>query len=267
MHWYVDFERWYVGGFLTLFGLFVAWKGAELGSCSRLFYRELRDPKLKERFVPVVDRRKELEGDNAWARRITGLSATLFGVLVLLRAINPVIGYALICAVLAIVTSQIYLKMRNRSERRAASLQPRTTTSAVPAVWYVGAVLSAILPVTLVGYPNLRISAAIVAVACAAIVAVAARTAKMAALLAGDDPDVELYVDNRLRWTRVTGQLELAYAASYVFIAMSKPALPAGSPAITTLYTASWVLFFGFAIWALARFFFGRIRVNAAARR
>ncbi len=267
MHGYLEFERWYVGGFLAVFGLFIVWKGATLGSCSHFFCLELRDRTLRERFAPVVERRNLLEGDNGWARRITGLSAVLFGVLVLVRTVNPVIGYALLCAVLAIVTSQIYLSMRNRSEHRAASLQPRTATTSVPALWYAGAVLSAILPLATLGYPNLRISAIIVAIACTAIVIVAARTAKMAALLAGDDPEIEVYVDNRLRWTRVTGLLELAYAASYLFVSMSKPELPAGTPSVTALFVASWVLFFGFAIWAIARYFLQRPRANALVRR
>lgn len=263
MHWYVEFERWYVGAFLTLFGLFILWKGAAFNSCSRFFYLELRDTRLKDRFAPVVERRKELERGNDWAWRVAGLSSMLFGLLVIVRALSPVIGYALLCADLAIVMSQIYLNMRNRSERRAASLQPRTATSAVPVLWYVGALISAALPLAFISYPSLRVPAVIVAAACVTIVLVAARTSQMAALLAGDDPDIELYVDTRLRWSRVSGLLALAYAASYVFIAFSKPELRNGPPWIAGVETASWVLFFGFGLWAIVRYFVERMRVKA----
>lgn len=266
MHqWYLEFERWYVGGFLTLFGLVMAWKGDAFNSCRCFFYFELHDAELKTRFEPVVARRRELEGDNEWAWRVTGASAALFGVLVMLKVLSPVIGYALLCADLAIVTSQIYLSMRNRSERRAASLQPRTPTTAVPALWYAGAGLSALLSLVLVIYPSLRISALIVTAACAAIIVVAMRTAHMAALLAGDDADIELYIDNRLRWSRVSGLLVLAYAASYIFIALSKPVLRSGPSWIGGVEVASWVLFFGFCIWAIARFFTERMRMKATS--
>jgi hypothetical protein len=261
--WHLEFERWYIGAFLTLFGLFIVWKGAAFNSCTRFFYLELRDPRLKDRFAPVVARRRELESGNDWAWRAAGLSATLFGILVLVKALSPVIGYALLCADFAIVMSQIYMNMRNRSERRAASLQPRTSTSAVPVLWYVGALASAALALTLIVYPNLRVPAAIVSAACVAIVVVAARTSKMAALLAGDDPDIELYVDTRLRWSRVSGLLALAYASGYVFIAMSTPELRGGPSWIAGVETASWVLFFGFGIWAVARYFVERMRVKA----
>ncbi len=262
MHWYVEFERWYIGGFLTLFGLCIVWKGAAFNSCSRFFYLELRDARLKDRFAPVVQRRKDLESGNDWAWRVAGLSAVLFGALVIVQVLSPVIGYALLCADLAVVMSQIYLNMRNCSERRAASLQPRTPTSAVPVLWYVGALFAAALALALIVYPNLRAPAVIVAVACVTIVVVAARTSQMAALLAGDDPDIELYVDTRLRWSRVFGLLALAYASSYVFIAMSKPEVRTG-PWITGVETASSILFFGFGIWAIARYFLERMRVRA----
>ena len=266
MHqWYLEFERWYVGGFLTLFGLVTIWKGAAFSSCRCFFYFERHDARLKARFEPVIERRGELEGDNKWAWRITGASIALVGVLVLLSMLSPVIGYALLCADFAIVTSQIYLSMRNRGERRAASLQPRTPTTAVPALWYAGAVLSALLSLTLVIYPSLRISALIVTASCLTTLVVAMRTAHMAALLAGDDPDIELYVDNRLRWSRVSSLLVLAYAASYVFIAMSKPVLRSGPPWIAGVEDASWILFFGFGIWAIARFFLERMRVKATS--
>lgn len=263
MHWYVEFERWYVGGFLTLFGLFIVWKGDGFNSCSRLFFFELRDAHLKDRFTRVVERRKGLESGNDWAWRLAGVSASVFGVLVLVRALNPLIGYALLCADLAVVISQIYLSMRNRSERRAASLQPRTPTSTIPLLWYAGGIATTLLALSLVVYPTLRISAVIVGAACLAIVVVAARTAQMAALLAGDDPDVEVYVDNRLRWSRIAGLLILAYASSYVFIAMSTPELRNSPGWIGNAEVASWILFLGFAIWAVARFFFERMRVNA----
>jgi hypothetical protein len=107
VQWYVEFQRRYVGGFLTLFGLLIAWKGEGFSSCSRLFFFELRDARLKDRFARVVERRKGLEAGNDWAWRLAGLSAIAFGVLVLSRALDPLIGYALLCADLAIMTSQI----------------------------------------------------------------------------------------------------------------------------------------------------------------
>jgi hypothetical protein len=265
MVWTEDFPRWYIGSFLILFGILMIWKGRSFGCCKRFFYLELRDPHLKDRFAPVIERRSELEGDNTTTRRIAGYCAAFFGALVFLKVTSPVVGYALLCADLAVINSQLYLRMRNRSARRAASLQPRSITSAVPAVWFAGGIVASILPLALWNVHSARGSAFVVAVSCAVIVWLAARTSDMAALLAGDDPDIEVYVDNRLRWSRVAGLLVLAYAVSYVFIAMSKVDAASTSALINAAFTASWVLFFGFGIWAAVVFFRGRMRAKASS--
>ena len=263
MHWYDVFAIWYIGCFLIGFGVLMVWKGQAISSCRRFFYFELRDPQVKDRFSAVVARRNELEGDNTFTWRLTGYCAIFFGALVLFKAINPVIGYALLCADLAVIMASLYSRMRNRGERRAASLNRRSVTTSVPALWFASAIVSSLLPLALWNTPGVRGWALLVTVACLVIVYLAAQTSTMAALLAGDDPDIEVYVDNRLRWSRVVSMLSLAYAVSYVFIAMSTPRISESPPMLAALQIVSSVLVFAFALWTLIVFFRGRYRMKA----
>lgn len=265
MQWHELFAVWYIGCFLIVFGIAVVWRGQALSNCRRFFYFELRDPLLKERFSTVVQRRNELEGDYTTSWRVTGLVSMVFGALVLARLITPVVGYALFCSDVAIILSQIYSGMRNRSVRRAASLQPRSITTSVPIVWYAGGMISALLPLGLWMYPSARGPAVVVTVACAVILFVALRTSEMAALLAGDDPEIEVYVDNRLRWSRVAGLLALTYAASFVFIAVTGPPLKLSPPFVVGVNIASDVLVLGFFLWALVVYFRGRVRAKTTS--
>jgi hypothetical protein len=84
-----ELQRWFIGAFITIFGLWMALQGHKLSTCSRFFYFELKDARLGERFAPVVVRRKELEGGYEWAWRLAGLSSMFFGALVLLRILQP----------------------------------------------------------------------------------------------------------------------------------------------------------------------------------
>ncbi|HET9030140.1 MAG TPA: hypothetical protein VFN49_08185, partial [Candidatus Aquilonibacter sp.] len=247
-------------------GVVIALRGRALSSCRRFFQFELRDPQLKDRFSAVLDRRNEIEGDRTLGWRLTGCFSMLVGALVLVRVLAPVVGYALFCAALAVVMSHLYLSMRNRSVRRAASLTPRTVYSAAPPLCFLGALIAALLPLAISWFDSsARYSGALVACACLAIAVVAARTSQMAALLAGDDPEIEVFVDNRLRWSRVTGLLTLAYGASYVFIAMSSPSLNIDGAILPALNTASSILFVSFVVWALTVYVLGRMRAKTTS--
>ncbi len=264
MDFAAEFTRWYIGAFSVFFGIRTLWRGADTFRAGCYFKAEKRDRTLGERFAAVVARREELEGDATPAARMLGVAAVAIGVLVLIQTIVPLVAYALLCVVLAVTMSYVYSQMRNRSERRAASLQPRTATTTVPGIWYAGGILAALLPLAFAIVPSLVqtqpvVPAVIIALACTAIVYTAARLSQMAALLAGDDPEIELYVDDRLRRMRVSSLLMLAYAVSFVFIVFELAPEHRLTGASLAVGASSFVLLAAFSAWLAVKFFFGRM--------
>lgn len=264
-HFATEFARWYIGLFSMSFGVWVFFYGNYWSAAGRHFCLELRDPALKDRFARVIERREELEGSTQFGWRICGAIAAAVGIAVILNQLAPVFGYALLCVTMSVIVSQTYAMMRNRSERRAASLQPRTPTTAVPAVWYAGAAASGLLPLALVQTPGLTVGAIFVAVAIGSIIFTAAKLSTMAALLAGDDPEIEVYVDDRLRMLRVASLLLLAYGCGFVFIMMSAPVAGRGAAGYATVEIASTILMIAFATWMLATYLRKRMRATIVA--
>jgi hypothetical protein len=142
----------------------------------------------------------------------------------------------------------VYAGVRNRSQRRAASLAPRRQIAVVPPLAFAGALLAAAIPLLFVTDPNLRVAALLVSLSSLAIVVAAWSVAGMAAVLVGDDPDFEVYVDERLRRLRVGSMLTLAYAVIPVFIAVVTRGA-ADLPIYNYAYVASMVLAVMFLTW------------------
>jgi MFS family permease len=215
-----QFSYWYISIFLITLGVAGLIAGRYLGSIKCNFWLELRDPIIGPRLRAVLERRNELEGLGRKPVVIASISYLFFGVLCLLHIVTPAIAYALACADVALMSAWVYARVRNRSQRRAASLAPRRQSSVVPPLAFVGALLAGALPLLFVSDPNLRVAALLVALSSFAIVVSGWSIAGMAAVLVGDDPDLEVYVDERLRRSRVCSLLALAYAVIPVFIAV-----------------------------------------------
>lgn len=215
-----QFSYWYISIFLIVIGVagLVASRYLNLLRCN--FWLELRDPVVAPRLRAVLDRREPLEKLGRKPVLISSGSYLFFGVLCLAHIVTPAIAYALACADVAIMFAWVYSGVRNRSQRRAASLEPRRQISVVPPFAFVGALVAATVPLLFVSDPNLRVSALIVSLASFAIIASAWSIAGMAAVLTGDDPDLEVYVDERIRRVRVGSMLTFAYAVTPVFIAV-----------------------------------------------
>jgi hypothetical protein len=215
-----QFSYWYISIFLIAVGVAGLIAGRYLSNIKCNFWFELRDPVIGSRLRAVLDRREELEGLGRTPVIIASISYLFFGLLCLLHIVTPAIAYALACADTAVSSAWLYARVRNRSPRRAASLAPRRQSSVVPPLAFLGALLVAVVPLLFVSDPNLRIAAVLVALSSFAIVVSAWSIAGMAAVLVGDDADLEVYVDERIRRSRVCSMLALAYAVVPVFIAV-----------------------------------------------
>jgi hypothetical protein len=147
----------------------------------------------------------------------------------------------------------VYARVRNRSQRRAASLAPRRQIAVVPPLAFAGALLTAAVPLVFVADANLRVPALLVCVSSLVIVVSAWSVAGMAAVLVGDDADLEVYADERIRRSRVCSMLALAYAVIPVFIAVvTRDA--ASHSVYNYAFVASMILTAMFATWCFIEF-------------
>lgn len=154
--------------------------------------------------------------------RIVGALAVVISPLVYFQVIQPAMGYAITVVGLGCVLTYSLLHLRNRTARRAASLTPRVAGSSLPWWVYALSIPIALAPLTFLTNPNLEFVAAVVAIVAAAMIALSALVAeKMAALLTGDDPEIELIVEERARRTRTYGLLGLGTGASFVFMSLA----------------------------------------------
>lgn len=215
-----QFSYWYISLFLMFIGAggLIASRFLNLLKCN--FYFELRDPIVGPRLRAVLERRSEAEGLGRKPTVISSLSYIFFGLLCLLHIVTPAIAYALACANVALTFAWLYARVRNRSHRRAASLAPRRQIAVVPPLAFAGALLAAAVPLLFVGNPDLRVAAILVSLSSLAITISAWSIAGMAAVLVGDDADLEVYVDERMRRLRVGSMLCFAYAVVPVFVAV-----------------------------------------------
>jgi hypothetical protein len=246
-----QFSYWYISIFLMTFGVAGLVASRYLSSSKCNFWLELRDPIIAPRLRAVLDRRDELEGLGRKPVIVGSISYFLFGLLCLLRIVTPAIAYALACADVALMFAWMYARVRNRSQRRAASLAPRRQISVVPPLAFVGALLAAGVPLLFATDATLRVPALLVSLSSLAIVVSAWSIAGMAAVLVGDDPDLEVYVDERIRRARVCSMLGLAYAVIPVFVAVvtrDAPNLPMYNYAFAASMTLTLMFFLWFAI-------------------
>ena len=215
-----QFSYWYISLFLILIGIggLVASRYLNLLKCN--FWLELRDPIAGPRLRAVLNRREPLESLGRKPVVISSLSYLFFGAMCLAHIVTPAIAYALACAEVALTFAWMYARVRNRSQRRAASLAPRRQSSVVPPLAFIGALVAAAVPLLFVSDASLRFSALLVSLASFAIIISAWSIAGMAAVLTGDDADFEVYVDDRIRRVRVGSMLTFAYAVVPVFIAV-----------------------------------------------
>jgi hypothetical protein len=244
----MPFERWYLGLFLLGFGVYLVVRARARNDLRRYFRGDDCSPGLDE----AVERRQELEALPLAAWYVPGIINVLLGAAVLGGALSGIIGYGF--GMCAFVTSLgiSYLRLRNRGATRAAALAPRTLTSIVPLPWYPAAALVSIAPLAFVDAPQFGVAAILVTFAAIATFGFAISSNSMASIMPGRDPQIELYVDNRVRRCRVLGLFAIGMGVPLVFVAMAWAATPS-----TLLNTIAIILVFaawcGFVIPLLVR--------------
>jgi len=252
VNWNMLIDRWYFGLFLVGYGLFLVVRAHALNDLRRYFRRDDRSPELDD----AVSRRQELESLPLAAWYVPGIVDVLLGAGVLGGALSGIVGYGF--GMCAFVTSLgiSYLRLRNRGATRAAALSPRTLTSIVPLPWYPAAAVVSVAPLAFVDVPDFAVAAILVTFAAVATFAFAIASNSMASIMPGRDPEIELYVDNRIRRCRVLGLFGVGMGVPLVFVAMAWAVTPS-----TVLHALATILVFvawcGFVVPLLLR----RVRI------
>jgi hypothetical protein len=209
------YDRWVLGAFDVVFGVFSFVSARRFIEICGFF----RGSESTGGIDAAIERRKELEALSPLPWRVIGIVAILLGVVVLFNGLPGVASYGLICLTMAIALGTTYLRLRNRGERRAASLEPRAVTSVVTPTWLTAGVVCALAPLLFADDSRFRGSAIVVMLASLGTIAVAMLAAEMPALLTGEDVVAELYVDRRLRRVRVHSLFALGLGTPWVFCA------------------------------------------------
>ena len=252
VNWNMLIDRWYFGLFLVGYGLFLVVRAHALNDLRRYFRRDDRSPELDD----AVSRRQELESLPLAAWYVPGIVDVLLGAGVLGGALSGIVGYGF--GMCAFVTSLgiSYLRLRNRGATRAAALSPRTLTSIVPLPWYPAAAVVSVAPLAFVDVPEFAVAAMLVTLAAIATFGFAIASNSMASIMPGRDPEIELYVDNRIRRCRVLGLFAVGMGVPLVFVAMAWAVTPG-----TLLHASATILVFvawcGFVVPLLLR----RVRI------
>ncbi len=252
---FAHFNYVYVSVFLVVFGMYQIVRANRLSDPKQFFQREMKDKELGMRLRTVLERRRTLEAFPPAGYVCIGAVSVALGIASAFKLLIPVLAYASLCLFIAIVLSILLLRIRNTGERRAATLVPRSAASAVNGTWYGCAVVTSLLPLVFWTTPDLRPASILIAASSLTIVIMSIRIAGMASILTGEDSELEIAVDERLRCSRVAMLLLLAYTVPFVLFGMSP------SSAENTFYQvfafawcgAFWLAFFSRCVYGYLR--------------
>lgn len=225
-----EFPRWYIAIFEVAYGASMIVRAGWVDDPRRKFRRESKDPELGTRFRTVLERRRAIEAIPETPWRINGAVWVILGVLTALGVVAPVVSYALVCLAMGAVMTIVYVRLRNRGERRAASLAPRAAVRIVPWWLFAIAAIDALTPLPFMTNPNLVVPAAIVALVSTMMIVAASLVSGMSAMLTGEDADIELIVEDRVRAYRVGTPLFISIALPLVFFAIGSMAAAEPGP-------------------------------------
>lgn len=211
--------HWYMVGFFVLFGILmlaIRRRFASAGSMVRVSCDEPYAPRLRA----AVARRERLEALPssvlAIAIAIASLGAAAIGLFV---TGADTLLYAFVSLVLTFSLAAAYVKLRRSGGRRMASLRARRREAIVPPWLSAGVAVAAVSPLAFVDVAP--VAAVLVTLAAVAIGVLGDAAARLPAILPGDDPAVDEYVDDRLRSVRAVNLTATACAPVYVFDAVT----------------------------------------------
>ena len=208
-------------GFFVLFGTYFATQAAYFsqvrGICARMV---VPDCATAQRLKDAQVRRKAAEGISEHLGWLVTIVAFLCAGLTWFTNVVPQLWYALLCLTISGTFGVVVLRLRSALTKRAAQLAPRRLGA--PPWLFIAALISAISLLAFAQDRTLTVAAVLVIMSCIFTTAIAWRVASMPALLTGEDPDVEAFIDDRLRRTRTLMILIYAVVPQFVFASFSR---------------------------------------------
>ena len=211
--------HWYMAAFFVLFGAILIAKRRRLADACTLVPRICGDDLAQERLHRALEQRSSAEAISTSLGVGVGLCSIALGVLAVFPWAPVVLLYAFMTLSLAFDLVRTYVRMRGAGRRRAASLVARRPWLVVP--WYVFVLAFVAVLSPLVTVRGADFTGAIVAVSGLLILITAWNVASLPALLIGEDPVVERFVDERLRLVRTLNLIATSNAPAVVFFGFS----------------------------------------------
>jgi hypothetical protein len=250
MMWIDGFLRWYMTGFLIVFGVWVM-HGMERVALVCRAVPDVADAELARRIDAVVAARADADAFPRYLPFVAGGMWIVLAALVGAGLLAPALGYAVGCVAFATFLAYAYLRSRNARGSRVALLVPRTLGMPLPRGWYALAALSACAVLVFSPEPRLRIAAVLVCASALITVALTVLTTAAPALLFGQDLSVERFVDDRVRFARTAGLLNLAFVQPFVFCAFAWAISSVAYGALAV--EATFAALFAFAVWMVLK--------------
>jgi hypothetical protein len=212
-----------------------------------------RDSAFEERVEEALCRRRRLEDVPVGLRVAPSILCFVIAALTAFSQIPPGVLYGVLMFGISIAMAGTFLQLKNRGPVRAAMLSPRSSSAVIPAYWFVLAIVDAVTALAGLQVPGEQLGSVFVCVSTLVCTVLAWRITEMRALLTGDDPQAEEFVDSRVRFNRSAGVLFFAFAQSYVFLSGVLPV--AHSRLVASAQFTAMVLVAIYIIWYLIALF------------
>jgi hypothetical protein len=210
-------DRWLTGLFLIGFGAWLVFRARSMNDVRNYFRRHNCTQELES----ALARREALEAIPLAAWRVPGLINIVLGIVVLTGPLQGAVGYGLGVCALALSSCAAYLRIRNHGAVRAALLRPRAVASVIPPWHYAVAGLVAFTPLVLIDVPGYIAASICVCAASLTTIAVALASNNMVSILTGENVEIEMLVDQRLRQARVVALFVIGLGIPFVFLSFN----------------------------------------------
>jgi hypothetical protein len=201
----------FVGIFLAIGMLFLRFAKSGTAGCVIDVGEAHGDP-MRERLAAAITRREAYERRHVPSSVLNAVLCVSIALGIAFTPMPIALAFMLLFAGSIALSSISWFFARRSDARRAASLTRRSS----PVSWMIAVPAIVACAATLVYADALPVMVAIDVVCTLIVLEIARRTLSAPSYVGGDDPEVDRYVDDRLRTWRTAWALGLATAPSFV---------------------------------------------------
>ncbi|MBV8490390.1 MAG: hypothetical protein JO199_07675 [Candidatus Eremiobacteraeota bacterium] len=225
------FAHLWIAGFLAFFGVVIAVRGGAFAAGTCYVSSRGWSPAAEERLNAALDARKEAENIPHWFQPVQAGLCFVLAALAAIPAIPAVLPYTLSIVCLSAISWIAFTRFRHATQKRVAILTPRQLHDSLPRLPLALVLASIATDVWLAFTTTYTIAWLALAVAAAVLVFISWNVATAPALILGADPQIEQYVDDRLRAVRALSAISVAGAPPIVLLGLTREFGTAGTTA------------------------------------